>query len=107
MKLFGHSLTLPGKRTGRTVVRMSRDDYIFWSTIILAFTFVSLSAYDVYMFYEDILNNTVRAPNVNPPSHFSASDIDEVITLLDARKDIYDSILNAIPKTPTATSTKP
>ena len=104
MKIFGINLNIQKKRVKDSVLRFSRDDYIYWSVLILCISFLGLTGYDAYMFYQDVFNRSRIPLDVTPPYRFSDKDIDEIITLLDERTDIYNNILRAIP---TATSTNP
>ena len=107
MKIFGINLNIQKKRVKDSVLRFSRDDYIYWSVLILCISFLGLTGYDAYMFYQDVFNRSRIPLDVTPPYRFSDKDIDEIITLLDERQNAYDDILGTIPTVPAATPINP
>lgn len=81
------------RNTGAARPRFSREDYITTSVVAFAVTLVALLGYDAYIFYQDIIERAANAPAAPARQKFSESDIDEIIMLLDERKEKFNEIL--------------
>ena len=82
-----------GKKTVKGLPKFSREEYILWSAVTFVVAAVALLGYDAYIFYQDIIERAAGLPPATARSKFSERDIDEVIMLLDERKEKFNEIL--------------
>ena len=72
---------------------LGREQVVAGGMLALGALLLALILLDVYLFYGTLVETRMRSVSV-PKSTVSSGELDEVIHLLDERKDRYDALLS-------------
>lgn len=77
---------------------LSREEILVWGTVTILFFLVAIILWDGYLFYHTTIRKRVPGALVKKAVTLSPEEIEEVVNLLDERKQKFDELLAKPPK---------